>query len=352
MKMNASLRRSIAAAALVMLTAVPAFSQSATTDPVGFVTMSIAGNGSASQPAYTFTTLGLANVVAWQSTTTSVGGSTSLVDASSTWADNAYNGSGGAVTHYVEIVSGPGAGTMYDITGTSASSHTLTLSQPLAASIVAGGSSYRVRPHWTLASVFGATNQNGLSGGDATSADQIQLFRAGGYVIYYYQTAGLGGTGWRQAGAPFVDASATVIYPNDGIVVVRKQNAPVSLVIQGAVKTGQTSIPVTSGFTLLGNVYAAAMTLGNSNLYTGDSATGLAGGDSTSADQVMFWNGTTGFNIYYYQTSGLGGTGWRQSGAPFVNASDTSIPVGAALFVKRNGAPFKWVAPQTPASFN
>ncbi len=340
----------ILAALLLPAATSVSLAQTSTTDPVGFVTMSIAGNGSSSQPAYTFTTIGMTNAVVYQATTTSVGGSTTLVDSSSTWADNAYNGASGAVTHYVEIVTGPGAGTIYDITATSASGHSLTLSQPLAASITSGAS-YKIRPHWTLASVFGATNQNGLTGGNSTSADQVQLFHSGGYVIYYYQTSGLGGTGWRQAGAPFVDASATIIYPDDGIVVARKQAAATSIVIQGAVKTGQSSIPVATGYSLLGNVYAAAMTLSSSNLYTGDANTGLAGGNSTSADQVMFWNGS-GFNIYYYQTAGLGGTGWRQAGAPFVDASSTPIPVGSALFVKRSGAPFNWIAPQTPASFN
>src|SRR5207248_845217 len=117
------------------------------------------------------------------------------------------------------------------------------------------------------------------------------------------------------------------------------------------VKTGQTSIPVATGYSLLGNVYAAAMTLSSANLYTGDSSTGLAGGNLVTADQVMFWNGT-GFNTFYYQTAGVGGTGWRQTGDSFTNASATPIPVGAALFVKRTGNPFNWIAPQTPASFN
>ncbi len=351
MKTNRSLLRQLAAITALLLPAVASFAQTtATTDPVGFVTMNISGNGGSGQPAYTFTTLGMTNAVAYQATTSSVTGSTTLVDLNSTWADNAYNGAGGTVTHYVEIVSGPGAGTTYDVSATSASAHTLTLTQPLASNI-ATGASYKVRPHWTIASVFGAANQNGLAGGNSTTADQIQLFHNNAYLIYYYQTSGLGGTGWRQSGAPFVDASATVIYPDDGLLIARLQSGNTSVVVQGAVKTGQTSIPVVSGYSLLGNVYAAAMTLGTSNLYTADPNTGLAGGNSTSADQVMFWNGT-GFNVYYYQTSGLGGIGWRQTGAPFVDATTAPIPVNAALFISRSGAPFNWIAPQFPASFN
>jgi len=339
-----------AAFAVLPLNGVSAQTTS-TTDPVGFVTIAIAGGGATGAPVYTFTSLGLVNPVAFQSATTSVGGDPALVDASATWTDGQYNTNGATPSHFVEITSGPGAGTTYDITGTVASTKTLNLDVPLKAGIVSGAS-YKIRPHWTLALVFGTTNQNGLASGTATSADQVQLYRNGAYSIYYYQTIGIGGQGWRLQGAPTVDASKTVIYPDDGMIIARQQSAAVNLVLSGAVKTGQTSIPVTSGYSLLGNVYAAGMTLANSNIYTGDPNTGLASGSTTTADQILFWNGTSGYNIYYYQTVGIGGQGWRLQGAPTVDASATPIPVGAALFIKRSGAAFNWVAPQTPASFN
>ncbi len=356
MKTNVSLLRHLAAIAALLLPAatLPSFAQTtATTDPVGFLTMNINGGGSASAPVYTFTTLGLMNPVAFQSTTTSVGGSATLADSTATWTDNQYNSTtaGAPPTNFVEIVSGPGAGTTYDITATNAAAKSLTLDGPLLAAITSGAS-YKIRPHWTIASVFGATNQGGLGAGSVVSADQIQLFRNAGYVSYYYQTSGFGGTGWRKGGAPTVDASANVIYADDGILIQRLQSAPVSLVISGAVKTGQTSLPVLTGYSLLGNVYAAGMTLADSGLYTTDPTTGLAGGSVVSADQVMFWNAAgTGFDNYYYQTSGFGGTGWRKSGAPTVDASPTPIPVGAAVFIQRIGAAFNWIAPQHPTTF-
>ena len=170
MKTNLSFLRHLAAITALLLPADLSFGQTtATTDPVGFVTMTIAGNGSSGQPSYTFTTIGMTNAIAYQAATTqtagsgnSVGGSNKLEDGSSTWATNAYNGAASAITHYVEIVSGPGAGTTYDITATDAATHTLTLSQPLLSAIVVGAS-YKVRPHWTVSNVFGATNQNGLA---------------------------------------------------------------------------------------------------------------------------------------------------------------------------------------------
>ncbi len=356
MKTNTSLFRSLAAAVVLAFGTAThtSFAQTtSTTTPVGFVTIAIAGGGTPSAPVYTFTSLGLVNPIAFQSTTTSAVGNTTIGDTAATWADNAYNSTtaGAPPTHFVEILSGSAAGSMYDIVTTDGTGKSLTVSPTLAAGVTAGVS-YAIRPHWTLATVFGATNQNGLASGSATSADQVQLYRNQAYSIYYYQTIGIGGQGWRLQGAPTVDASNTVIYPDEGIIIGRQQSASVNLVMNGAVKTGQTSIPVTSGYSLLGNVYAAGMTLGSSNLYTGDANTGLAPGSATDADQILFWNGTSGYKIYYYQTVGIGGQGWRLQGAPTVDAAATPIPVGAALFIKRSGAAFNWVAPQTPASFN
>ena len=324
---------------------------STVTDPVGFADITVAGNGGSGTAAYTFTAIGMTKVVLRQGTTTSAGGATTLVDTTATWADNAYNGANSAVTHYVEIVSGPGAGTIYDITGTSASGQSLTLSQPLLASITSGAS-YKVRQHWTIASVFGTT----LQGGSSTTADQVQLFHNGSYVSYYFQTGtprGLLNT-WVQSGFPNADAGSTIIYPDDGVLVARYQSAGVSVTIQGAVKTGQTSIPVLTGYTLLGNVYASGMTLANCNLYTGNSTTGVLGGSSTAADQVMFWDGTN-FVSYYYQSGTPRGVqnAWVKSGFPNTDVgSTTAIPVGAALFIKRSGAQFNWVVPQFPTTFN
>ena len=64
----------------------------------------------------------------------------------------------------------------------------------------------------------------------------------------------------------------------------------------------------------------------------------------------MFWNGT-GFVSYFYNT-GRGFRGWVQNGNASVDASTTAIPTGTAIFIQRNGAPFTWVAPQFPATFN
>ena len=317
----------------------------ATTDPVGFITLNVAGTGGVGANKISFTGLSLTRPVEYQGSAETVGAS-ALTDNEATWTDGQFNA--GAEKYFVELTSGAGAGTTYDIATTTAATKTITTAQPLVGA--ANGVTFKIRKHHTLGYVFGPNNESGLGGGTSTSADQILIWNGTGYDTFYYQTSGLGGVGWRKGGAPAVNVTNNPIYPEDGVIVKRQQSANVGVILMGAVKTGQTSIPVGVGINIFGNVYAAPLTLADSGLYTGNSGSGLNGGTSTSADQVLIWNGT-GYDTYYYQTAGLGGVGWRKGGAPAVDASATPIPVGQSVVIKRQfAAAFNWVIAQHPAS--
>ena len=331
----------------------------ATTDPVGFITLNVAGTGGTTPAAFTFSSLGLTNSITYQGATNTVT-TNSLTVTAGPWTANQFNANGTNPTYFVEIITpagagsqAPGAGTTYDILSNTAT--TITLMQNLAAGVV-DGAQFKVRAHWTLGSVFGANNESGLGGGNSTGADRILRWTGSGYDIFYYQTSGIGGVGWRKSGAPTVNASGTTLYPEDALIINRFQSTPVSVVLMGAVKTGQTSVPVIAGNNFVGNVYAAPMTLASCGIYTGVSATGLAGGNSSGADQILLWNqtlssGAGGYDIYYYQTSGIGGTGWRKSGAPTIDVSTTAIPVGQSIIINRKAVgSFNWVIPQHPAT--
>ncbi len=333
----------------------------ATTDPVGFVTMNIAGTGGAAGGKISFKALGLTQAVVYQgSAETVVVNTKSLTDNEATWTDNQFNGVNGF--YYVEIVrpagqvtAAPGEGTTYDIATTTAGTKTITTVQPLAATLV-NGAVFKIRKHWTIASVFGATNSAGLGGGDdPTTADLVQIWTnngaISGFSTYFYQVAPTfaGGTGWRSPNDVFADASSVRIYPDDALVITRINSAAVNVVVMGAVKTGQSSIPVQQGVNILSNVYSAPMTLASSALQ----ASGLTGGDdSTTADQVQIWNGT-GYLSYYYQIAPAfaGGTGWRSPNDVFADAGATEIAVGTSIIIRHNfGTAFNWTTPQHPTS--
>jgi uncharacterized protein (TIGR02597 family) len=318
----------------------------ATTDPVGFITLNIPGPTGGASSAITFKGLSLTRAIEYQGSAETVGTNT-LVDNEATWTDNQFNGANGK--YFVEVTTGSIAGATFDIQATTGATKTITLSQNLPAG-TAAPLTFKVRKHWTIGSVFGPANESGLGGGGVSTADQILVFNGTGYDSYYYQTSGIGGVGWRRGGDSITDVANSVLFPEDGLIIKRQQTGAVNVVLLGSVKMGQTSIPISPGTNVVSNVYAASLTLGSSGLYTGNASTGLAGGGVSTADQVLVWNGT-GYDSYYYQTSGIGGTGWRKGGDSVTDVSTAAIPTGVSIIIKRQGAVgFNWVAPQHPAS--
>ncbi len=319
---------------------------------VGFDTINVGGSGG-SGTKLTFAATEFVPVVKRSGTATSIGSDT-LTDTSAAWLDDQYNGANGS--HYIEITSvngstsAAGVGTTRTISATTAATHTLALSAALPAGLAAP-IGYKVMKHWTLSDIFGSTNTTGIQGGTAISADQIQLWDGTSYASYYYQTSGIGGTGWRKVGDQSTDASGAIIRPDQSVIVKRGQSTGMKIVVSGLVKTGPTSVKIVSGFNFVPNPYSKAMTLASCGLYTGSSTTGIASGNLTTADQVLIWIGT-GYQTYYYQTSGIGGTGWRKIGDQSTDASTTSIEPGTSIIVRRFASDgFTWTIPQHPSSF-
>jgi len=319
-----------------------AFAQVAT-DPVGFLTLNVQGTGGTSSSALSFLGLSFTQPVSYQATLSSASGTT-LTDSNATWSDDQFNGANGQF--YVELISGTGAGRMSNITATSGSGHSITTADDLS-SFVSAGTGYKIRKNWTIASVFGPNDESGLQGGTSSTADQILIYNPGTglYTTYYYKTIGIGGIGWRSLASNSTDASNSPLNPTDGIIVKRLQSSNLGFSLAGAVKLGQTSIPVASGLNILGNVYpSGTFTLGSSGLVS----SGLTGGTSSTADLLLIYDSPSGlYNTYYYKTIGIGGIGWRSLASNSADASNTPIPFGASILIQRkNGGAFQWVAPQ------
>jgi uncharacterized protein (TIGR02597 family) len=353
------------AAVLLGLT-LSAGAQTVSTDPVGFMTLPVNAAGATGGKAMSFRALGLARPVEFQGVASAVSVNPlnsptpdSISATSPDWTENQFNGANGK--YYVELLGAPGApgvGTTYDIVSTTLSvdpdtqvvTGTLTLAQRLADN-VSGTPGFRIRKHWTIADAFGAANDKGLAGGTATTADLIQVYSGGTYLKYYYNTAA---AGWRQGTDTTTDVGGTVLYPDDGLLILRQganSSSSTQVVLMGAVKTGQTSFPLVPGQNNLANPYAAAMTLASSNLHTGDPTTGLAAGFESTADLVMIHNGVS-YDIYYYSSGGTPGAGWRKVNGGSTDMSATPIPSGTSFIVKRyHPGSFNWVSPQHPAGF-
>ena len=300
-----------------------------TTDPVGYITVTINGNGG-SGDAFTYLGVPLHKAVVASGALDTAPTAHSLTDTSQSWTVDEYSGA------YVMITSGVNEGVSATIS--SNTSDTLTTSEDLS-SLLAGNETFEIRPYTTIADVFGATNSAGLDGGStAGNADTILIQAGAGFDTYYYKDAGfLGGTGWRSSANPSIDESNTVIPFGTGIIVVRKQTDDIDLVISGSVFGGDAITPIEEDFNWKAPSIPVGLTL--NGLFGPENEAGLDGGSAAgNADNVVVPT-ASGLTTYYYKNAGfLGGTGWRSSASPSVDEGDTVfVQPGQMFLINRTG---------------
>jgi uncharacterized protein (TIGR02597 family) len=319
------------------LTAGRAIAVESTTDI--FVTKSIviAGNPGTG-PKVSLVSVPVVSRVAYAGKVTAIGAG-SITDAAATWTQNQFNGTNG--THYIEFSSGASA----DILATVAATDTLTHPGTLVGQVNVGDT-YRIRRHMTLASLFGPNNEAGLlAGQNPSQADNIQIFdpaTQGTYTYFYSSVSGF--TGWYRS--DYTPAGSVIIDPEQGLMMRRRGNGDLLFHVSGATKTSSTLAPVLAGYNLVGTLQGNKnLKLSELNLYTGDAATGLAGGNNMSAaDNLLIMSPDSTLATYFYSNFS-GFEGWYN--ASFASANNVTIPSGSAFFINRKSTsgPFYWTIP-------
>ncbi len=331
-------------AAISCLTAT-AFSQSAATDPVGFITVSVSA-GSAASPKLSLVSPTLMKPVDWQGAIATITG-TAITVAGTPWTAGQFGTNG---QYFVEVASGTNAGAWTDIQ--SSSTNGLTTLDNLS-SFAAPGTSIRIRKHTTIGDFLGVNNSAGLKGAaSVANADEVVVYDGATSVIYWYYDASdaQGPAGWYNTS--FQPASNIVIAPHEGVVIKRKGTSVVNFIAMGSAKTGNTFFPVKAGLNVVGTVSAKGLTLATSGLYTGNSTTGLKGAAAvSSADEVTIFSGGGSTVYWYYDASDAQGpAGWYNTS--FGSADAVAIAPGSSIVVNRKspGAAFNWVLP-SPTTF-
>ena len=359
MKTNASFLRQIAASAALLLAAATQVSlaqTTATTDPVGFITLTARGGGTLSNPKYSLLSPTLTQPISWQGAVTAVSsntsGPTTITVSGTPWTAGQFNGANGS--YYVEVVTiSPNThptGVISVITGTTTS--TITTSDNLFA-FASVGDTIRIRADVTLSTIFGATNTAGLlASDDPSTGDEVLVYDGATSKSYFYYTGSPGfPTGWWDS-AFTAQAGSVVIGPHQGVVIKRKANAAVTFTVSGAVKTGNTLFPVVTGINVLGTISSQGLTLDSSGLYTGSAITGVKPSDDPStADEITIYTATTQTNYFYYTGSPGFPAGWWDS-AFTTQAGSVAIAPGTAFVLNRKGGgvSFNWSLP-SPSSF-
>jgi hypothetical protein len=329
----------------------------ATTDPVGFVTVTAVG-GSGGAKRSTLISLPLLDVDG--ALTNGASGVISSVTSNSIVVTNA-NWTPGALSQpaapfVVQIASGAAAGSMFLVAANATTagasggaSFANTSSNLFISSLdltrygnnlsnagVSAGDGFKLFACDTLSSAFGApgaTNggTNSIQGGtNAASADNVVVTVNGTPTTYYYNT-----TSAQWVRSPINSAAGNVaLVPNYGVSFNRQSSNSFSFVLTGQVPVTNRIVSIRNGgSTVLAQYWPTASTLNSLGLQ--NLPNWVKGTNQATTDNVII--NTSGTPLTYYYFSNGVTTQWRRF--PLPNSQDNvSIPVGAAVTVVKRAA--------------
>ena len=336
--------------------------ETATTEPVGFVTVGItAGSGSTKK-----NTLFSLPLLETETITGQVAGTITGLTANTISNANAGWGLGElsspATPYLIQITKGAAEGRMFLISSSASTGGAIagaanTASQVTVSSldstqvdlttlgIAVGEDTYKIFACDTLSSFFGTPATTGVQGGASTAnADTIIAVVNGSSATYFYSTTN---NRWSRVALGSPDASNVPLLPYYGIQYARLANAPLSFVVTGAVPTIGRQVAIkNSGPTLLAQYWPADSTLGSLGL---QSLAGWQTGVSPSAADTVVLTSAGSANTYFYN-----GTNWKRVALGSPNADDTAIPPGATISIIKKGtaAGFSTLTQTTPYILN
>ena len=325
---------SILIGAISLAAAAGASAQTAVTDPVGYITVTV--NGSASGLSFIAPTL--VNKIEFAGATTTTTGTT--INFSGTPLTAGAYGPG----FYVEVSTGGVPGSWSSIASNTANSITTTtdISNGLAA-----GATVRIRKHVTVGDFFGATNSAGLkSGEEINAADEVRILDATTKAIkkvFFYND----GTTTAWFDEDFTEAQNLVIPPQQGVFIVRKLATPVSFVRVGSVKTGPTALPVQAGLNIMAVTRAvgASFTLGNSALKTPTGGV-QSGEELNTADVIRIAQPSGALKNFFHYNDGTTASWFDED---FNDATAVQLKEGTSfILVRKPNTGFVWTVPAEP----
>ncbi len=336
-------------ASLTSTLAIPSVlaQETATTDPVGFVTVGItAGTGTTKRNTLFSVPLLETESIQGQVAGTITGVTANTISNSNAgWADGAL--SQPETPFLIQITSGAAEGRMFLISssantggailGAANTPTTVTVSSLDAAQvdltslgIVTGTDTYKIYACDTLSSFFGTPETTGIQGGtSAANADTVIVVLNGSASTYFYNT-GVTPSRWSRVAFGSPSAANVALLPYYGVQYARLAATPLSLVVTGGVPTEGRKVSVkNSGPTLLSQYWPADSTLQSLAL---NSIPGwLSGPNASSADTVVLTSGGSA-STYFYD-----GTNWRRVAFGSPLADNTVIGVGTTVQIVRKG---------------
>jgi uncharacterized protein (TIGR02597 family) len=312
-------------ALLAAIAATIGAANAAATDPVGYITVNIAGPGD----TYISPSLVEATTFAGATTATPSGGSVA------TFASGVPTGLDG--TYVLEITSGASEG--WWSTVTASTDTTVTVADAFPAGLPAN-TTISVRKHSTLRTFLGLNSPNLSNFNGVDPSDEVQVLNPSTQVVTTYAWVTAADLG-QPEGAWFNLASSetandTIIEPGSSIKIKRLGGA-LSFTTSGAVKVTKTQVDLYPNFNWVGTPLATGSTL---NGMTFNSQLNQFDGISPNYDELQILRPNQVIVPFAAVDDGAGGT-------TMFNLADSS-DAGAEPFVEGTGAIIKRIG--NPAS--
>jgi hypothetical protein len=348
-----SLNTVIAAFAVSLCTALTLPAQTTvSTVPVGFNTATIAAAASATNPTGSVASAPFYQIATFQGAVTSIDSSNQLSFSGASFGNLTSS------PFLAHVKTGNSTGRFWVITANTATQ--ITVHIPVAMDpapdlagypIVTGtptvsqtqmavGDSVEIVPANTLGSLFGSTgNGNFQTATSAGQADNVLLYN---HSSQTWDTYFNNGTHWRSASSLNPNVDNTIVLPDRGMFILRRNTNGSTVTFLGTVpSTDEKSDVPGPGSVFMSNRYPTDMTLGtgdttnktqlNFNLKVANWKTGAS---ASQADNVLLWNTTSKtWDTYWHN-----GTHWRVSNSLNPNLDTQPVPLGTAMFIVRQSS--------------
>jgi hypothetical protein len=214
----------------------------------------------------------------------------------------------------------------------------LDLGSPLntaGAAAVAGLTDYRivVRPHWTLASLFGSGATAKLNAAlSASAADQVLAWDGLGFSVYYLRSGAT--PQWRNVATGTANQDGAILPPGTGLYL-RRRASVLAFSVVGEVRTNVFVRPPYAASQLVAGGFPVASSPADWNLVSGAGLT--PGTNAAHADQLLNWAGNA-FSQYFLQDGAV--PQWRSTATGLFDQSRATLfsATGATLLLCRAAA--------------
>ena len=306
------------------------------TVPQGYVTLTVtAGTGTGLVPSVlAFPLQGTATASGQMAGSVTSVTSNTITNANAGWTAGQL--SQAATPYLIQFTSGQAVGRTFLLSTTTANTATTVALNPtdalntdLTTLGIANTDTYQIIPADTLLSVLGTPATTGVLGNtSSTNCDLVDLFSAGGWTPYYYNTTS---NHWTRSTPPYGVSDNLVIRPDTGVIYNRHAASPLSFVLVGRVPSVARQAAVSnSGITALSNDWPADLTLGTSSIQTLPGW--VKGSSSATADTVQAFSVTTGWRTYYYN-----GTDWILATGPNSVSDRVLLSAGTFVIINKHG---------------